>query len=183
MTPRRLLTLTVLLCALGAVLVLVAVGRTWLVEVTPRPAPLSEIRTETTGGQLRPWLPASGWVALAGAGALLAIRGWPRRLVGALLATAGALLVAGAVASLAEPELSSGWPWATLAGGAAVAVAGVIAAARGHQWPSMGARYERSPAARRARRGDLAADPARSTSARPEELWDALDQGEDPTSR
>ena len=43
----------------------------------------------------------------------------------------------------------------------------------GAAWPSMGGRYERSGAPKPRRR---AVDPDR-----PEELWKAIDRGEDPT--
>jgi tryptophan-associated transmembrane protein len=160
MNGRRGLTLAVVGCAAAAVLVLVASGRTWAVEVTPRP-PLPELRTAHTGGSLRPWLPALGWVALAGAGALLALRGIARRLAGGLLALAGAGIVAGA----ATADLG-GWPVLAAAGGLAVVAAGGLAIGYGGRWPAMGARYERS---------------ARHDG--PEQLWEALDRGDDPTAR
>jgi Tryptophan-associated transmembrane protein (Trp_oprn_chp) len=160
---RRGLALVVVACAAGAVLVLVASGRTWVVEVTPRPAPLPELRTGYTGGGLRPWLPALGWVALAGAGALLATRGIARRALGGLLVLAGAGIAAGAVT--AEP---GGWPVLAVVGGLVVAAAGVLTAGYGGRWPAMGARYER------ARTGGA---PSAGS------LWEALDRGEDPTAR
>lgn len=164
MSGRRELTVTVLLCAAGAAALLVASRQPWAVEVTPRPAPLPELRTEQTGGSLRPWLPALGWVGLAGAGALFAVRGILRRMLGGLLVLAGAAVVPGAL------TVSGGWPVLAAAGGLAVVAAGTVTIARGTRWPSMGARYER-PAQTR----DRPADPAR--------LWQALDRGEDPTAR
>jgi hypothetical protein len=164
MSGRRGLTIAVLLCAAGAVAVLVATGRTWAVEVTARPAPLPELRTEQTGGALRPWLPALGWVALAGAGALLALRATVRRLLGGLLVPAGGAIVAGAL------TVTGGWPVLAAAGGLAVAATGALTITRSARWPAMGARYER-PAR------------TRSQAAGPEQLWQALDRGEDPTAR
>jgi hypothetical protein len=164
MTGRRELTLVVLLCAAAAALVLVAASRTWTVEVTVRPAPLPELRTEQTGGALRPWLPALGWVALAGAGALLAVRGTARRLLGGLLVSTGAGVAVGAL------TVSGGWPVLAAVGGVAVVVAGALTIARSGHWPAMGTRYER---------------PARNRhhAAHPEQLWEALDRGEDPTDQ
>jgi Tryptophan-associated transmembrane protein (Trp_oprn_chp) len=161
---RRELAVAVLLCAAGAGTVLIAARQTWVVELTPRPAPLPELRDEQTGGALRPWLPALGWVALAGAGALLAVRGALRRVLGGLLALAGAAIVPGAL------TVAGGWPVLAAAGGLAVVAAGAVTVARGGRWPSMGARYERA-----ARTSQREADPA--------QLWQALDRGEDPTAR
>ena len=66
------------------------------------------------------------------------------------------------------------WPYVSAAGGALILIAGILAVIYGAAWPSMGGRYERSgaPRTRRAK----AVDPDR-----PEELWKALDRGEDPT--
>jgi hypothetical protein len=169
---RRGLALVVVVCAAAAVLVLVVVGRTWAVEVTPRPAPLPELREEQTGGALRPWLPALGWVALAGAGALLATGGYARRAVGGLLVLAGAGIVAGSLTTGL-----GGWPVLAAVGGAAVAVAGALAIGYGRRWPAMGARYERAEPWSGSR---TTADPSRRS---PEQLWEALDRGEDPTAR
>jgi hypothetical protein len=164
LTGRRGLAVAVLLCAAGAGLVLLAASRGWAVEVTPRPAPLPELRTSRSGGDLRPWLPALGWVALAGAGALLATRSALRRVVGGLLVLAGA---GAAVAALTVSGVGAGWPLLAAAGGLAVAAAGALTIARGRRWPAMGARYERAAVTRPGTDG----------------MWDALDRGEDPTDR
>jgi hypothetical protein len=163
MTWRRGLVLAVLLCAAGAAVALWAAGRPWAVEVTVRPPPLLDLRSEQTGGALRPWLPACGWVALAGAGALVATRAAARRLVGGLLVVSG-LGIAGAAVG-ADP--TAGWPLLAAAGGLAVAAAGALAVARGDRWPAMGSRYERN-------RPDQAGEA---------DLWRALDRGEDPTAQ
>jgi hypothetical protein len=169
LTGRRGLVVAVLLCAAGAGLVLLAASRGWAVEVTQRPSPLPELRVSRSGGDLRPWLPALGWVALAGAGALLATRSALRRVVGGLLVLAGA---GAAVAAMTVPGVGvgAGWPLLAAAGGLAVVAAGVLTTARGGRaWPAMGARYER----------------ATSSATRPgtDGMWDALDRGEDPTDR
>jgi uncharacterized membrane protein (TIGR02234 family) len=167
MTGRRGLVLAVLLCAAGAAVALLAAGRPWAVEVTVRPPPLPDLRTEQTGGALRPWLPACGWVALAGAGALVATRAAARRLVGGLLLVSG-VGIAGATVSLGRgADFTAGWPVAAAAGGLTVAAAGAFAVARGDRWPAMGARYERT----------------RPDQGRETDLWRALDRGEDPTAQ
>jgi Tryptophan-associated transmembrane protein (Trp_oprn_chp) len=164
-TGRRGFALVVVVCAAAAVLVLLVAGRTWTVELVTRPAPLPELRTAHTGGALRPWLPALGWVALAGAGTLLATRGVARRAVGGLLVLAGAGVAAGAATAL-----TGGWPALAAAGGLVIAAAGGLAVRYGRAWPAMAARYERTRAPAQAHDG-------------PERLWEALDRGEDPTAR
>src|SRR5215813_5233075 len=94
-SPRRELATTVVLCALGAVVSLLTAARTWRVAAGQGALPLP--KAELTGTQLLPWLPAVALVGLAGAGALLAVRGWTRAVLGVLLAIAGLLLAAGAV--------------------------------------------------------------------------------------
>ena len=173
MSARRLLSVVVLACAAGAVLALVAAGQPWEVVVTVRPAPLPELRTERTGGDRYPWLPALAWVGLAGAGALVATRRAARRLVGGLLALAG-LGLAG-LGLVVAGGLAAGWPALAGLGGLVVAGAGVAAVARGRGWPALGARYQRPLPAEPA--------PAEPSPDRPELLWDALDRGEDPTAR
>jgi lysylphosphatidylglycerol synthetase-like protein (DUF2156 family) len=169
---RRRLAVAVLLCAAGAGLALFAATRVWAVEATARPGGLSDQRIVRTGTELAGWLPAVAVVGLAGAGALLATRGLARRMLGALLAALGAGLLLGAAALVgaADPARLA-WPVLAAAGGAATVVGGVLAAAQGHRWPGMGARYERAGGAAGQVRE---ADPTRAA-------WDALDRGEDPT--
>jgi hypothetical protein len=158
----------------GAGLALFAVTRVWAIDIEQRPG-LSDLRTVQTGAETQPWLIGLAVVGLAGTGALLATRGVVRRVLGALLVLAGAGVAAGAI--LARSGIDPGsaspvWPVACVAGGATLAVAGVLAARHGHLWSAMSARYERRPAA-----------PASSDAASGRDLWDALDRGEDPTAR
>jgi hypothetical protein len=155
--------IAVLACAAGAGLALFAATRTWAVDVTVRPEPLPPTRTAQTGGDLLPWLPALALVGLAGAGAVIALRGRARQWLGVLLLVVGVVVAAGGGYGLTE---ATGWPLACTAGGLLLAAGGALTAARGRLWPSLGARYER--AARPAGDGPTAA-------------WDALDRGEDPT--
>lgn len=163
--------MAVLLCAAGAGAALLAARATWVVEVTSRPAPLPAERTELSGGDRQPWVPALAWVALAGAGALLATGAAARRAVGVLLVLVGVGIAAAALTAGAGAP--GGWPVLAAAGGLAAAGAGTLTVARGHRWPAMGGRYQRpgrSPA------------PAGGAGGRtPEQLWDSLDRGEDPT--
>jgi len=180
---RRELTAVVLASLAGAGLVLVATRQTWVSAVIERPAPFPAGRAESTGAELRAWVPALAWTALAGAGALLATRGVLRRLVGGLLVLAGAGAAVGALTAAAP---TMGWPVVAAAGGLVVGLAGAVAAVRGGRWPAMGARYERrrpaagsgAPAAGEA---PPVTPPGRAES--PERFWEALDRGEDPTDQ
>ncbi|MGW6555484.1 Trp biosynthesis-associated membrane protein, partial [Streptomyces sp. NPDC055051] len=67
------------------------------------------------------------------------------------------------------------WPYVAAAGALLILVAGLCALRYGKSWPAMGGRYERAGTPRAAR-GPAAGDPDR-----PEDLWKALDRGEDPT--
>jgi uncharacterized membrane protein (TIGR02234 family) len=139
-------------------------------------------------------------VGLAALVAVFAVHRAGRMLVSALLAMSGAGTVAaavlGAVGSSAGAALDeqaarvSGdtaatvgalshtvWPYVTAAGGALILLAGLLALRHGRDWPGMSGRYERDGATR----------PTRTSRApgpdRPEDLWKALDRGEDPTAR
>lgn len=171
MSPGRQLGLSVLASLAGAGLSLWAITRVWSVQVTERPG-LSALRDTTTGAAEQPWVAGLAVVALAGAGALLATRGVVRRVLGGLLIVVGVAVAAGTIA--ARAGLSGGsiaWPVAGSAGGAIIALGGLVAARSGHRWPVMGARYERATA-------PVAAEPADTRA-----TWDALDRGVDPTDR
>jgi uncharacterized membrane protein (TIGR02234 family) len=134
-------------------------------------------------------------VGLAALVAVFAVRRAGRIAVAALLALCGAGTVAAALlgafdgsaldekaarasgdtAATVDALSHTAWPYAAAAGGALILVAGLLALRYGSRWPAMSGRYERSGAPR-PRRGAPAAD-----SDRPEDLWKALDRGEDPT--
>jgi hypothetical protein len=172
-TSRRELTTAVLLCVVGGGLALWAATRDWAVLVTARPAPLPPIREVRSGGDAAPAATAFALVGLAGAAALLAARGLARTGVGVLLVLSGVGIAAGGVSVLtggiaggpADVRLSAGWPVLCAAGGALVALGGLVAVVRGRRWGAMGRKYD-APSARTA-----PADP-----------WEALDRGEDPTA-
>jgi uncharacterized membrane protein (TIGR02234 family) len=180
MTPGRKLAYAVLLCAAGAGLAVYGVTRTWSEVVTARPG-LSSLRDTRTGADLEPWVIGLALVALAGAGALLATRGPVRRLLGGLLAVIGLGVAAGAVAGRVGLEVGSAgagaivWPVACALGGVLIVLGGLSAARSGHEWPAMGARYERRGAGTPAPDADV--DQRVDTRA----AWDALDRGDDPT--
>jgi hypothetical protein len=187
-SPRRQLALVVVGCAAGGVLALVAAGRPWEVVITPRPAPLPDLRTERTGADLWPWLPALAWVAVAGAGALLATRAVARQAVGGLLVLAGGGLVLAGAVGLGREGPVTGWPALAGLAGLAVAGAGLTAGLRGRRWPALAPRYQRPAPARRPSPDrqsgrDRPPGPDLPPPDRPDLLWDALDRGEDPTAR
>lgn len=182
-TGRRELAYAVLLCLAGAGLAVWATTRPWAVEVTLRPAPLPELRTERSGAAMLPWLPALALVALAGAGAVLATRDGVRRVVGLVVLSLGGAVAAGggfALVTGLDGELSRQWPALCLVGGMLVTVGGGWTAWRGASWPAMGARYERPAGA--STRGSTPRPTTRVVPGRRTmDAWDALDRGEDPT--
>ncbi len=188
----------VLACLVGAGLVLLVSGRTWLTITLARPHPLGAYVQHRSGAAVAPAVRGIGLAALVGAVALLATRRWGRPIVGALLTAAGVAIVveslryAGGVGRARALDLLAsngghvvgadpgtaitvhthvGWIIATAIGGILVALAGLITLARAHTWPAMGARYD--------------APGGRPPAAVPDDVkvaWDALDRGEDPTS-
>jgi uncharacterized membrane protein (TIGR02234 family) len=181
-----------LLGTLGATVVLLASGRIWArgtAAVAGGSLPLTADGRAVTG------LPAAlAIVGLAALVAVFAVRGKGRLLVSGLLALSGlgaalaAVLYAdGRTALDAEAARTTAdtaahvadltqtaWPYVTAGGGALILVAGLLALRFGRSWPAMSGRYDRdgSPRARKA----APVDPDR-----PEDLWKALDRGEDPT--
>ena len=67
------------------------------------------------------------------------------------------------------------WPYVAAVGGLLLLLAGLLALRYGRLWPALSGRYERDGTSR-PRKTRPAADPDR-----PEEMWKALDRGEDPT--
>lgn len=192
---RRSVAVALLLGTLGATVVLLASGRVWArgtAAIGGGSLPLSADGRAVTG------LPAAlAIVGLAALVAVFAVRGKGRMLVSALLALSGLGAVLAALAyadgrrALDEAAARTtadtaahvaglthtAWPYVTAGGAALILVAGVLALWCGHAWPAMGGRYERDGAAGRSQpRKAAVVDPDR-----PEDLWKALDRGEDPT--
>ena len=187
MRSRRGLTTAVLLCLVGAFVVLVAAGRAWT-SVEVGAGPLVDARTESrTGTQIVPGLTALGLLGLAGVVALAATRRTGRTLVGLVLLATGAGVVAAVLTAdlsvVSEPLAGETgdvvldmtvWSSVTALGGLLLAGAGLLTVARGRSWPALGQRYE-APATPPA-----SAAPAAEPTERG--LWEALDRGEDPTA-
>ncbi|MFG2984341.1 TIGR02234 family membrane protein [Streptomyces sp. NPDC048258] len=189
---RRSVAVALLLGTLGSTVVLLASGRVWARGTT---AMGGDSLALTADGRAVTGLPAAlAIVGLAALVAVFAVRGKGRLLVSGLLALSGlgAALVAvfgadGRRALDAEAARTTAdtaaqvvgltqtaWPFVTAAGAALILAAGLLALRFGRGWPAMGGRYERdgSPRTRR---------PAAVDPDRPEDLWKALDRGEDPT--
>ncbi|WP_221360571.1 TIGR02234 family membrane protein [Streptomyces beigongshangae] len=190
---RRSLALALLSGALGAALVLLATRRGWsdgTTTVAGGEFPLSATGSDVTG------VPAAlAIVGLASLVAVFAVRRAGRWLVAGLLALSGAGTVVSALlgvsdssaldekaaaatgdtAATADTMTHTGWPYVAVAGGLLLFLAGLLALRYGRLWPAMSGRYERDGTPR-PRRSRAPADPDR-----PEEIWKALDRGEDPT--
>ncbi|WP_055693278.1 TIGR02234 family membrane protein [Streptomyces prasinopilosus] len=190
----RLSLAVALLCgALGAAVALLATRQQWsrgTATVAGGSFPLTANGSDVTG------VPAAlAVVGLAALVAVFAVRRAGRLVVAALLALAGAGTVAAALLGASDrsaldakaAEVSgdtsaavdalghTAWPYVAAVGGLLLLLAGVLALRYGGLWPAMSGRYERGGAPR-PRRTAAAGDPDR-----PEELWKALDRGEDPT--
>ncbi|GGW18861.1 membrane protein [Streptomyces capoamus] len=189
---RRSLAVALLCGALGAALALLASRQRWAegtATVAGGAFPLTAKGSDVTG------VPAAlAIVGLAALVAVFAVRGAGRLLVSGLLALSGAGIVTAALVSASDGSAlddeaarasgdtsatvaalsHTGWPYVAAAGGLLILLAGVLALRYGGRWPAMSGRYERGAA--RPRRTARPADPER-----PEEIWKALDRGEDPT--
>ncbi|MGY0023318.1 TIGR02234 family membrane protein [Streptomyces sp. cg35] len=189
---RRSLGVALLFGAAGAAVALLASRQEWcsgVAAVAGGKLPLTAKGSDVTG------VPAAlAIVGLAALVAVFAVRRAGRVLVAALLALSGAGAVAAAVlgaddssaldekaaqasgdaAGTIDALSHTAWPYVAAGGGALILIAGILAVVYGAAWPSMGGRYERSGAPRARRQKPVDPD-------RPEDLWKALDRGEDPT--
>ncbi|MES4888531.1 TIGR02234 family membrane protein [Streptomyces sp. NPDC096012] len=189
---RRSLAVALLCGALGAAVALLATRQRWAegtATVAGGAFPLTVKGSDVTG------VPAAlAIVGLAALVAVFAVRRAGRLLVAALLALSGAGIAIAALAAATDSSAlddraaqvsgdtsatvgalsHTGWPYVAAVGGALILVAGLLALRYGRTWPAMSGRYERGT--ERPRRKGRPVDPER-----PEEIWKALDRGEDPT--
>ncbi|WP_181769156.1 TIGR02234 family membrane protein, partial [Streptomyces albidus (ex Kaewkla and Franco 2022)] len=155
-----------------------------------------ELPVKAKGSDVTGLPSALALVGLAALVAVFAVKRKSRALVAGLLTMCGAgaltstLLSADDSAPLADKAAKasglahsgieavhvSAWPYVSAVGGALLLLAGALSVRYGPAWPSMSGsgRYERTP--RRPRSAPAPVDPDR-----PEDLWKALDRGEDPT--
>ncbi|AXG77338.1 TIGR02234 family membrane protein [Streptomyces paludis] len=197
---RRSLAAALLLGAAGAAVVLIASGQTWAggtAAVGGGSVPLDANGRDITG------VPAAlAVVGLAALVAVFAVRRAGRLLVSALLALsgAGAALSAflgasdrsalnemaakttGDTAATVQALSHTAWPYVTAAGSVLILLAGLLALVYGKRWPGMSGRYERpAQGTGAAARGGANRKTPTVDPDRPEDLWKALDRGEDPT--
>ncbi len=159
--------------------------------------PLSIIAIGDGGFNVWAGLPAAlAVVGLAALVAVFAVRGPGRLVVAGLLAVSGlgaglsawagasdsdalnekAAQTTGNTATTVDALSHTVWPYLTAAGGLLILLAGLLALRYGRRWPAMSGRYERDGTPRPRKAPRTAPDPDR-----PEDLWKALDRGEDPT--
>jgi tryptophan-associated transmembrane protein len=186
--PSRALAAVCAALALSAAALGGAAALTWARAEPPGRAPV-----ELSGALVAPSLTGIALLALAGVAGVVAAGGVLRRLLGLLLAAAGAAVVAATASAVADPvaaagaaTLPSGLPATSLAGAPvgltpawALAAAGALGLLGAGAWvllreprlARLGARYARADrgAPRTAR------DPDRRA-------WDDLDEGRDPTA-
>ena len=77
---------TLILLGAGVGLLLVALARTWVTVAYENSITIAQLTQDLSGSELVPGAQASAYVALAGTAALVALRGWGRVVVGALIA-------------------------------------------------------------------------------------------------
>ncbi|WP_225831308.1 TIGR02234 family membrane protein [Streptomyces sp. NK08204] len=189
---RRSLAVALLCGALGAAVTLLATRQRWSqgsATVAGGAFRLTAKGSDVTG------VPAAlAVVGLAALVAVFAVRKAGRLAVAALLTLSGAGIVAASLVGASDSSAlddkaaraagdssatvaalsHTGWPYVAAAGGALILLAGLLALRYGSLWPAMSGRYERGTD--RPRRTARPVDPER-----PEEMWKALDRGEDPT--
>nr|WP_249416629.1 TIGR02234 family membrane protein [Streptomyces sp. TS71-3] len=185
-----------LLGSVGAAVALLASRQGWAqgtAAVAGGDLPLTARGSDVTG------VPAAlAIVGLAALVAVFAVRRAGRLLVSALLALSGAGTVAAAVTGATRDSAGdaldekaaqvsgsttagvealshTAWPYVAAAGGVLILLAGILALRYGRLWPAMSGRYERDGTPRRTTPRPVDPD-------RPEDLWKALDRGEDPTT-
>jgi uncharacterized membrane protein (TIGR02234 family) len=190
---RLSLAVALLSGALGAAVALLATRQQWsqgTATVAGGAFPLTAKGSDVTG------VPAAlAIVGLAALVAVFAVRRAGRFAVAALLALSGVGIVVAALlgasdssaldeqAAQASGDTSASvdtlshtaWPYVAVVGGVLILLAGLLALRYGRLWPAMSGRYERGGTPQ-PRRKAPAVDPDR-----PEDLWKALDRGEDPT--
>jgi uncharacterized membrane protein (TIGR02234 family) len=188
---RRLYGPTLVVGLLAALGVTVGASHSW-VTATSTPPGLPTIHAAASGADLAPLAAALGVAVLAAFGAVIATRGWVRRGLGAAIVVASVVVVVSAAdPSGASEVLTSGlsakgwsgggyqsstepWRWLVLLSAVVTAVAGAATAGYGDQWAVMGQRYD----APRAPSGVVTVPAEELTE---NDVWQAIDQGRDPT--
>lgn len=103
-------------------------------------------------------------VALAGFAGAVAVGGWAKRVVGAVVVLAG-LLAAGVVLGNGGTGLGR---WIALLGAVLLVAAGILVVRLASRLPTLGTRYR-------------SANAPRASGDRDKDMWDGLSHGQDPT--
>lgn len=189
---------TLVVGLLSATVASVGLAQPWI-TATAEQEGLPLIRTSVTGVEVAALAGALGVVVLASFGAVIATRGLVRRALGALIVLSSAVI---AYSTLRPPSgvdqletalsdlgwaggaydtTTSPWRWLTLAAASLCLAAGVAVLMRGHQWATMGSRYD-APAPRGG--GAAVANDAEAAGAgdlTEADVWREIDHGRDPT--
>jgi len=195
-TALRPLAAALLMGALGSALVLVAAGKPWTHGTAAFAG--SGVPVHATGSQTTALPGALALVGLAALVAIFAVRRIGRWVVSALLTLSGlgaaatvlarrgdhgainsaAASATGLTRSTAGQVTTTSWSLVAVAGALLLLAAGLLALRYGSRWPAMSGRYDRADGKRPAPvRAPAPIDPDRA-----EDLWKALDRGEDPTA-
>ncbi|WP_049579456.1 TIGR02234 family membrane protein [Streptomyces sp. SBT349] len=192
-TSRRALGVALLSGAAGAAIVLISAGQTWGQGETAGAD--AALPVAASGSAVSGVPSALALVGLASLVAVFAVRRTGRTVVASVLALSGAGAIGTAVLGATDTDAletnaaeamglteaavtsvsHSGWPWFSALGGLLLLCAGLLALSYGRHWPAMSGRYERGSRRTTPRRAAAPGDD------RPEDIWRALDRGEDPT--
>ena len=179
---------------IGGALALFASGRGWQTVTAHRVRPLADDVLDVSGRTLHPAVTALAVVALAGVVGILATRGIARRIIGAVLVVAGAIVCWDSLTALQAISsehartvlrdahtgvgLDAGqavtvavhpvWPVLAALGGVLIVLGGALTIAYGAAWTGLSGRYEHPHPAAGPQQSDV-------------RLWSALDRGIDPT--
>ncbi|MGH3450045.1 MAG: Trp biosynthesis-associated membrane protein [Haloechinothrix sp.] len=166
---RRPLWMVVVSLLLGAAAVWGSSRLTWTRTVSDAGV-RGMVEVTETGAQRVPALLPLALLALAGIAGMVATGGWARRALSVLVALAGvAVCVAGVGGLIEGPEPRPGHGLALL-GGLLVIAGGVVGIGAARTMPRLGARYENPQSSR----------PPTDVD---DDLWKALSEGDDPTTR
>ncbi|MGH3519984.1 MAG: Trp biosynthesis-associated membrane protein [Haloechinothrix sp.] len=153
---------------LGAAAVWVSSRMAWVLTVEDAGV-RGLVEVAETGAQRAPALVPLALLALAGIAGMVATGGWARRALSALLAFAGVAVCVVTMTSLIGGELRPGHGLG-LFGGLLVITGGAIGFRAARTMPRLGARYANPR-------------PGKAATGSDNDLWNALSEGEDPTTR